>query len=92
MNFDNTEGGGAVSVPFLSTPMKRIRVQMIRTIDSLIRGTTYLLPSDMANRFIVAGFAVPIDPPGPKEMQVVGPSETKPVQPSEIKAKKKRNG
>lgn len=65
---------------------------MTKTIDSLIRGTSYLLPSDMANRFIVAGFAVAVDPPGPKEAQFVGPSETKPAGPSELKAKKKRNG
>jgi hypothetical protein len=64
---------------------------MLRTVDQLVAGSHYLLPSEMANRFIVVGFAVTADEPGPKEAQIVGPSETKPAEPSELKAKKKRH-
>lgn len=56
---------------------------MLKTVDQLQEGTSYLLPHDLAQELISEGKAE-----GPRHPSPIGPSGKKPAGPSEVKKKK----
>jgi len=73
------------SPPLFLEIMKSIRVKMLRTMERLERGETYILRASDAEMLMASGAAVSVEPP--RDIKPAGPSEIKPIEPSEIKKK-----
>jgi hypothetical protein len=64
--------------------MKRIPVKMNYTVEQLVKGETYLLPTEQAEKLVAQGAAS--KPGEAKETKPAGPSEVKPAAgPTQVK-------